>query len=207
MAVPASYLTSSVFNTFGRWSTYGPPTDVKVLKDESNGQVRYLEVVFSVLSQSGPESVRRGVIAAVQPKGSETADAQVIAAAQDVAGPAQVFERREGKLVGDKLVLDVTNAGGGLISNIEILGEQFERADGEVADLFLLGTHRTLELQFDGDGNQLDLRDAPLERADHPVGPREARAVRRPLIPGRPCRLVVLWRQPAAWRAARRAAR
>lgn len=97
----------------------------------------------------------------VKPKDPETADAKVIAAAEDVAAPAQVFERREGKLVGDKLVLDVTNAGQGLISNIEILGEQFERADGEVADLFLLGNHRTLELQFDGDGNQLDLRDAP----------------------------------------------
>lgn len=73
MAVPASYLTSSVFNTYGRWSTYGPPTDIKVLKDESNGQVRYLEVVFSVLSQSGPESIRKGVIAAIQPKGSTDA--------------------------------------------------------------------------------------------------------------------------------------
>ena len=70
MAVPASYLTSSVFNTYGRWSTYGPPTDIKVLSDESRDGVRYLDVVFSVLSQSGPESIRKGVIAAIQPTGS-----------------------------------------------------------------------------------------------------------------------------------------
>ena len=73
MAVKASYLTSSVFNPYGRWSTYGAPTDVKVLSDETVGTVRYLDVSFSVLSQSGPESIRRGVIAAIQPKGSNDA--------------------------------------------------------------------------------------------------------------------------------------
>ena len=73
MAVKSSYLTSSVFNTYGRWSTYGPPTDVKVLSDETKGEVRYLDIVFSVLSQSGPESIRKGVIAAIQPKGSNDA--------------------------------------------------------------------------------------------------------------------------------------
>ena len=69
-AVPAAYLTSSVFNAYGRWSTYGAPTDVKVLSDATKGQTRFLEVAFSVLSQAGSDSPRRGVIAAVQPKGS-----------------------------------------------------------------------------------------------------------------------------------------
>ena len=32
-SVPAGYLTSSVFNQYGRWSTYGQPTDTKVLSD------------------------------------------------------------------------------------------------------------------------------------------------------------------------------
>ena len=70
MAVKASYLTSSVFNTYGRWSTYGQPTDIKVLSDVSKGSVRYMDVAFSVLSQAGPESPRKAVIAALQPKGS-----------------------------------------------------------------------------------------------------------------------------------------
>ena len=96
-----------------------------------------------------------------KPKSSGTADAEVIAAAQDAAAPAQVFERREGKLVGDKLALDVTNAGQGLISKIEILGEQFRGEDDSIPDLFLLGDNRTLELRFDGAGNEIDLRDAP----------------------------------------------
>jgi len=73
MAVPASYLTSSVFNAYGRWSTYGAPTDTKVLSDVTKGQTRFLEVAFSVLSQAGSDSPRRGVIAAVQPQGSSDA--------------------------------------------------------------------------------------------------------------------------------------
>lgn len=73
LEVKASYLTSSVFNTYGRWSTYGPPTDVKVLSDVTKGQIRYMDVIFSVLSQSGPESIRKGVLAAVQPSGSSDA--------------------------------------------------------------------------------------------------------------------------------------
>ena len=72
-AVPASYLTSSVFNAFGRWSTYGAPTDIKVSSDVTKGQTRYLEVAFSVLSQAGSDSPRKGVIAAVQPSGSKDA--------------------------------------------------------------------------------------------------------------------------------------
>ena len=68
--MPAGYLTSSVFNQYGRWSTYGQPTDTKVLSDVTKGQTRFIEVAFSVLSQAGSDSPRRGLIAVVQPKGS-----------------------------------------------------------------------------------------------------------------------------------------
>ena len=37
LAVPASYLISSVFSPYVRWSTYGAPTDIKVLSDATQG--------------------------------------------------------------------------------------------------------------------------------------------------------------------------
>ena len=73
LAVKASYLTDSVFNKYGRFSAYGPPTDIKVLSDATKGQTRYLEINFSVLSASGLDSPRKGVIAAIQPEGSSDA--------------------------------------------------------------------------------------------------------------------------------------
>ena len=73
MSVPASYLTGSIFNKYGRFSAYGPPTDVKVLSDVTKGKTRYLEIIFSVLSASGADSQRRGIVAAVQPEGSKDA--------------------------------------------------------------------------------------------------------------------------------------
>jgi len=73
MSVPATYLTSSVFNKFGRFSAYGPPTDVSVLTDVTKGQARFIEIKFSVLSASGSDSPRRGLIAALQPVGSNDA--------------------------------------------------------------------------------------------------------------------------------------
>ena len=66
-------LNAQIFNAFGRWSTYGAPTDVKVLSDVTKGQTRILEVAFSVLSQAGSDSPRKGVVAAVQPAGSSDA--------------------------------------------------------------------------------------------------------------------------------------
>jgi len=70
LAVKASYLTDSVFNKYGRFSAYGPPTDVKVLSDATKGGTRLLEINFSVLSAAGSDSPRKGLIAAVQPEGS-----------------------------------------------------------------------------------------------------------------------------------------
>ena len=62
----ASYLTGSVFNKYGRFSAYGSPTDVKVLSDVTKGNARYLEIIFTVLSASGADSPRKGIIAAIQ---------------------------------------------------------------------------------------------------------------------------------------------
>ena len=41
-----------------------------MLSDRNKGETRFIEVAFSVLSQAGSDSPRRGLIAAVQPKGS-----------------------------------------------------------------------------------------------------------------------------------------
>lgn len=74
----------------------------------------------------------------------------------------QAFERRDGRLVGDKLALDVTNLGGGLISGIDLLDAQFLDAEGDPDDVFLLGDKRTLELSFVGRDNEVHIDDLPL---------------------------------------------
>ncbi|KAL1522733.1 hypothetical protein AB1Y20_017707 [Prymnesium parvum] len=73
MSVPSSYLTSSVFSSYGRFGAYGAATDVKVLSDVTKKDTRFLEVAFSVLSQGGAEGPRKAVIAAIQPEGSTDA--------------------------------------------------------------------------------------------------------------------------------------
>jgi len=73
MSVPSNYLTESIFSSFGRFGAYGAPTDIKVLSDVTKGELRMLEVAFSVLSQGGSDSPRRALIAAAQPAGSTDA--------------------------------------------------------------------------------------------------------------------------------------
>ena len=46
---------------------------MKVLSDATKGSTRFLEINFSVLSASGSDSPRKGLIAAVQPAGSSDA--------------------------------------------------------------------------------------------------------------------------------------
>ena len=46
---------------------------MKVLSDATKGNTRFLEINFSVLSASGSDSPRKGLIAAVQPAGSSDA--------------------------------------------------------------------------------------------------------------------------------------
>ena len=64
--------------------------------------------------------------------------------------------------MGDKLALDVTNLGGGLISGIDLLDAQFLDAEGDPDDVFLLGDKRTLELSFVGRDNEVHIDDLPL---------------------------------------------
>jgi hypothetical protein len=73
MMIAAMIAGSSPAWQYGRFSAYGPPTDVKVRSDVTTGGTRYLDINFSVLSASGSDSPRRGVIAAVQPQGSNDA--------------------------------------------------------------------------------------------------------------------------------------
>jgi hypothetical protein len=70
----SSFFMQRLFDPTGRFSFYGPPTDVKVKKSTMvNGQ-RLLEVSFSNLSQStNAEIPRNAVIVATIPKGTDNA--------------------------------------------------------------------------------------------------------------------------------------
>ncbi|KAL7447533.1 hypothetical protein ACHAXM_010811 [Skeletonema potamos] len=70
----SSFFMQRLFDPTGRFSFYGPPTDVKVKKSTMvNGQ-RLLEVSFSNLSQStNAEIPRNAVIMATIPKGTDNA--------------------------------------------------------------------------------------------------------------------------------------
>ena len=76
--VPSSFFTDRLFNPTGRFSFYGPPTDIKVKKsylvDAGNKQYRYIEVTFSNLSQStNAEIPRKALIVATVPTGTDQA--------------------------------------------------------------------------------------------------------------------------------------
>jgi hypothetical protein len=70
--LPKSFFTDAIFSPTGRFSFYGQPTDVKVKKSEVVGNLRYLEVTFSNLSQStNAEIPRTALVAATIPEGTE----------------------------------------------------------------------------------------------------------------------------------------
>lgn len=70
----SSFFTESLFSPTGRFSFYGPPTDVKVKKSYMMGQNRVLEMGFSILSQStGAEIPRNAIVVASIPEGTEEA--------------------------------------------------------------------------------------------------------------------------------------
>ena len=55
-----------------RFSFYGSPTDIKVKKSETDGVYRYLEIVFSNLSQStNAEIPRTSLVGATIPEGTD----------------------------------------------------------------------------------------------------------------------------------------
>ena len=79
--LPDSFFLERLFDPTGRFSFYGPPTDIKVKKsmvvaaDESSSNLqRILEISFSNLSQStNAELPRKALLVATVPKGSDNA--------------------------------------------------------------------------------------------------------------------------------------
>jgi len=73
--LPVTFFAEELFQPSGRFSFYGPPTDVKFKKSrtlDNNGQLyRYIDVSFANLSQStNAEIPRNAVVAATIPTGT-----------------------------------------------------------------------------------------------------------------------------------------
>jgi hypothetical protein len=74
--LPSSFFLDRLFDPTGRFSFYGPPTDVKVKSSEilNDGKYRYIEVSFSNLSQStNAEIPRKALLVATIPEGIDNA--------------------------------------------------------------------------------------------------------------------------------------
>lgn len=73
-SLPTAFFTKSLFSPTGRFSFYGPPTDVKVKKSYMSGNNRVIELGFSILSQStGAEIPRLAIVVASIPEGTDEA--------------------------------------------------------------------------------------------------------------------------------------
>ena len=74
-AVPSSFFLNRLFSPTGRFSFYGPPTDVKVKKSTMlDDNRRLIELTFSNLSQStNAEIPRNAVVVSSIPKGTDNA--------------------------------------------------------------------------------------------------------------------------------------
>mmetsp|Transcript_17972 Transcript_17972/g.20779 ORF Transcript_17972/g.20779 Transcript_17972/m.20779 type:complete len:314 (+) Transcript_17972:90-1031(+) len=72
--LPNSFFLDKLFSSNGRFSFYGPPTDIKVKKSYMEGNNRIIELSFSILSQStGSEIPRNAIVAATIPQGTDEA--------------------------------------------------------------------------------------------------------------------------------------
>jgi hypothetical protein len=72
--LPSSFFLERLFDPTGRFSFYGPPTDIKVKKDKMEDNNRYMELNFSSLSQStNAEIPRKALIVATIPPGTDNA--------------------------------------------------------------------------------------------------------------------------------------
>ena len=74
--LPTSFFLNRLFDPTGRFSFYGPPTDVKVKRSKmmDGGDRRMLELTFSNLSQStNAEIPRNAVVVTSIPKGTNNA--------------------------------------------------------------------------------------------------------------------------------------
>ncbi|GAX28125.1 hypothetical protein FisN_6Lh058 [Fistulifera solaris] len=74
-SLPNSFFLERLFDPTGRFSFYGPPTDIKVKSSRMQGDnYRRIELTFSSLSQStNAEIPRRAVVVATIPAGTENA--------------------------------------------------------------------------------------------------------------------------------------
>ncbi|GAX25904.1 hypothetical protein FisN_6Hh058 [Fistulifera solaris] len=74
-SLPSSFFLERLFDPTGRFSFYGPPTDIKVKSSRMQGDdYRIIELTFSSLSQStNAEIPRRAVLVATIPAGTENA--------------------------------------------------------------------------------------------------------------------------------------
>lgn len=72
--LPSPFFLERLFDPTGRFSFYGPPTDIKVKSSKIEGNNRYIELTFSSLSQStNAEIPRKALLVATIPQGSENA--------------------------------------------------------------------------------------------------------------------------------------
>eukprot|EP00956_Cyclotella_meneghiniana_P008189 scaffold10899_cov69-Cyclotella_meneghiniana.AAC.5 len=72
--LPSSFFLGRLFDPTGRFSFYGPPTDVKVKKSTMVDDRRIIELSFSNLSQStNAEIPRNAILVASIPKGTDNA--------------------------------------------------------------------------------------------------------------------------------------
>lgn len=72
--LPNSFFLERLFDPTGRFSFYGPPTDIKVKSSRMQGDYRVIDLTFSSLSQStNAEIPRRAVLVATIPAGTENA--------------------------------------------------------------------------------------------------------------------------------------
>ena len=76
--LPSSFFLERLFAPTGRFSFYGPPTDIKVKKSNlvksNDSNTRYMELSFSTLSQAtNAEIPRKALLAATIPAGTDNA--------------------------------------------------------------------------------------------------------------------------------------
>jgi len=72
--LPNSFFLDRLFSPTGRFSFYGPPTDIKVKKSTMDGTNKVIELSFSNLSQStNAEIPRNAMLVATIPEGTDSA--------------------------------------------------------------------------------------------------------------------------------------
>lgn len=69
LSQPSSKFAKLIFSGEGRYGTFGEPTDVACLSDETVGDKRFLEFVFTPVSARDATVQRRVVVAATHPEG------------------------------------------------------------------------------------------------------------------------------------------